>query len=149
LKDSNYKRPESVLVVVHTHAGEVLMLQRREPEDFWQSVTGSLKRGESPLAAAHRELREETGLEADIIDCHITNRFPIHPAWRARFAPGTETNLEHVFRAEFASRPEVHLNPREHGAYRWLPRSAAAELASSWTNRDAILGCVAHQAGGS
>ncbi len=118
------------------------MLQRCQPPDFWQSVTGSLMRGESPLAAAQRELREETGLEADIIDCHKTNRFPIHPVWRARYAPGTETNLEHVFRAEFANRPEVCLNPQEHQSYRWLQRAAAAELASSWTNRDAIINHV-------
>jgi dATP pyrophosphohydrolase len=147
LNDSDYKRPESVLVVVHTRAGEVLMLERREPAGFWQSVTGSLEWGESPAAAARRELREETRLEVDIIDCHKTNRFPIHPAWRARYAPGTETNLEHVFRVEFSDRPEVSLNPREHGAYRWLPREAAAELASSWTNRDAILDYVIHGQG--
>jgi dATP pyrophosphohydrolase len=142
LKNSDYKRPESVLVVVHTRAGEVLMLQRRQPPDFWQSVTGSLKWGESPLVAAQRELREETGLEGEIIDCHKTNRFPMHPVWRARYAPGTDTNLEHVFRAEFASRPEVGLNPQEHQSCRWLSRAAAAELASSWTNRDAILDYV-------
>ncbi len=123
------------------------MLQRREPADFWQSVTGSLEWGESPFAAARRELREETGLEVDIIDCHKTNRFPIHPAWRARYAPETETNLEHVFRAEFTSRPEISVNPREHSSYRWLPRTAAAELASSWTNRDAILDYVIHGQG--
>ena len=125
------------------------MLQRREPEDFWQSVTGSLRWGESPSAAAQRELHEETGLEADIIDCCKTNRFPIHPVWRARYAPGTETNLEHVFHAEFANRPEVRLNPREHQLSCWLAREAAAELASSWTNRDAILDYVAQQPGGS
>ena len=125
------------------------MLQRCQPPDFWQSVTGSLMRGESPLAAAQRELREETGLEADIIDCHQTNRFPIHPAWRARYAPDTETNLEHVFRAEFTSRPAVRLNPQEHQSYRWLRRAAAAELASSRTNRDAILDSMVHIPGGS
>jgi dATP pyrophosphohydrolase len=149
LKDSDYKRPESVLVVVHTRAGEVLMLERREPAGFWQSVTGSLEWGELPAAAACRELREETGLEVDIIDCHKTNRFPIHPAWRARYAPETETNLEHVFRAEYASRPEISLNPREHRSCRWLPRASAAELAGSWTNRDAILDFVVQQPEGS
>ena len=61
----SYKRPESVLVVIHTERGEVLQLRRREPADFWQSVTGSLHAGETPLQAAIREVREETGLAAD------------------------------------------------------------------------------------
>ncbi|HEX6549558.1 MAG TPA: dihydroneopterin triphosphate diphosphatase, partial [Gammaproteobacteria bacterium] len=34
-----FKRPESVLVVIYTSRGEVLQLRRREPADFWQSVT--------------------------------------------------------------------------------------------------------------
>ncbi|MGD8932832.1 MAG: NUDIX domain-containing protein, partial [Chromatiales bacterium] len=49
-----YKRPESVLVVVYTAGGEVLLLRRTRPRDFWQSVTGSLHWGESPRQAARR-----------------------------------------------------------------------------------------------
>lgn len=42
----NYKRPESVLVVIYANSsGRVLMLQRRDDPDFWQSVTGSLEEG--------------------------------------------------------------------------------------------------------
>lgn len=41
-----YKRPESVLVVIYARqSGRVLMLQRRDDPDFWQSVTGSLEAG--------------------------------------------------------------------------------------------------------
>ena len=64
-KPPSWKRPESVLVVVYTAADEVLVLLRRQPPDFWQSVTGSLRWDEThPLDAARRELREETGLDA-------------------------------------------------------------------------------------
>lgn len=135
----HYKRPESVLVVVYNHSGEVLLLQRRQPADFWQSVTGSLKRDESPLAAARRELREETGLDVAVHDCRQSHTFDILPAWRARYAPGTTRNREHVFTAPCGGRPEIRLNPDEHRAYCWLPRAAAAVQASSRTNRDAIL----------
>lgn len=137
-----YKRPESVLVVVYTAAGEVLVLRRRQPPDFWQSVTGSLRWDETePLAAARRELGEETGLgdEVEIVACGVTNRFPILPAWRHRYAPNVTENVEHVFRVLLPERRPILLNPAEHGEYQWLPRAAAAAKVASWTNRDAIV----------
>lgn len=137
-----YKRPESVLVVVYTPSGEVLLLERRAPPGYWQSVTGSLEPDESPRAAAERELHEETGLRLPVTDCRQRNRFPIHPAWQARYAPGTPHNREHVFRAQCETPQPVVLNAAEHRGYRWLARAAAAELASSATNRRAILDYV-------
>ena len=115
------------------------MLQRCQPPDFWQSVTGSLQPGETPLQAARRELREETGLAIGLQDCGKTSEFPIHPAWRERYAPGVDTNREHVFLAQCTRRPEILLNPQEHLACCWLPREQAVQRASSYTNRDAIL----------
>jgi dATP pyrophosphohydrolase len=59
-----YKLPVSVLVLVHTAALEVLLLERAARPGFWQSVTGSLDRLDEPLeTAAARELKEETGME--------------------------------------------------------------------------------------
>lgn len=137
----DYKRPHSVLVLVYTGAGEVLMLRRTSPENFWQSVTGSLQRGESPRQAALRELYEETGLRAAhlMVDCRRWVRFPIVEPWRARYAPGTLTNLEHWFRVPLPDRRLIRLNRTEHSALRWLPRGRAARLAGSWSNRWAIL----------
>ena len=45
------KLPLSVLVVVHTAAMEVLLLERAARPGFWQSVTGSLDRPDEPYAA--------------------------------------------------------------------------------------------------
>lgn len=139
-----YKRPESVLVVVYTADTEVLMLRRVSPADFWQSVTGSLLWGESPDQAARRELAEETGLQAGdvLLDCQRQNTFPIVPPWIARYAPGVVTNTEYVFSVALPRRQPIRLNPLEHGGFQWLQRDAAAGLASSYTNRQAILDCV-------
>jgi len=137
----DFKRPESVLVVIYTEHGDVLRLRRCIPLDFWQSVTGSLHYGETPRQAAIREVREETGLLADerLTDSSIVNSYPIHPAWHAKFAPEVTENIEYVFSLRLPARTTIRLDPAEHAEYRWLPRVEAAVLASSRTDREAIL----------
>ncbi len=141
---NTFKRPESVLVLVYTVAGEVLMLRRRQPDNFWQSVTGSLEGSETPEQAARRELLEETGLavSAGLVDCKKTNRFPIRPAWRRRYAADVSHNTEHVFRLALTERLAIHIDLAEHLEYQWLDRESAVALASSYTNREAILAWV-------
>ena len=130
--------------MIHTLDGKVLRLLRREPADFWQSVTGSLLENETPLKAALREVREETGLDADtgLADSGIVNRYPIHPAWRQRYAPGVHENTEHVFSLLLSEPVDIKLSPDEHLECRWLPRETAAALATSVTDRAAILALV-------
>ncbi|MEA5445997.1 dihydroneopterin triphosphate diphosphatase [Gammaproteobacteria bacterium AB-CW1] len=138
---SAFKRPKSVLVLVYTPDAEVLVLERRKPAAFFQSVTGSLEWGESAHAAAARELREETGLDPDPapVDCGLTAEFEIHPAWRDRFPPGTETNHETVFCWQAPGRVPIQLRPDEHVSWQWLPFDRALNALSSWTNRRALL----------
>lgn len=136
---SDYKRPESVLIVIYTQASEVLLLRRCRPPDFWQSVTGSLEWEEDMFTAAQRELKEETGLEGglDLINCQVTNRFPIHPAWQTRYGNARE-NIEYVFRLLLPSRVPILLNPSEHCEYVWLSKEHATTQVTSYTNRYAI-----------
>ena len=135
-----YKRPESVLVVIYTRTGEVLLLQRRKPEGYWQSVTGSLEWDEMPRQAACRELVEETGLSDEgLHDCKQKHRFTIFAVWRDRYAPDVTENTEHVFRLQIDATKDIKLDESEHKGYRWFPKAEAAALASSYTNRDAIL----------
>jgi dihydroneopterin triphosphate diphosphatase len=133
------KRPESVLVVVYTRGAEVLMLERRVPPGWWQSVTGSLEPGEQPWEAAVREVAEETGLAPHgLLDLGMRERFTIAPAWRERFAPGVTENLEHAFALRIAEPVAVQLDPLEHLQFAWLPLPEARERAASWSNRVAI-----------
>ncbi len=138
-----YKIPESVLVVIHTPALEVLMLKRTDRPDYWQSVTGSLDaEDEPPEQAAVREVAEETGFDARryrLVDWRIENRFRIYD-WRLPlYRPGVTHNIEHVFGLAVPRESEVRLAPREHTLHEWLPWREAAQKCLSWSNRDAIL----------
>jgi len=136
------KFPVSVLVIVHTAGGEVLLLERAGRPALWQSVTGSLDRpDEAPAAAARRELHEETGIEApagDLKRWNLTYTFEIFEQWRHRFQPGTTHNTEHVFSLELPAPVPAVLAADEHVASVWLPWREAAAKCFSWSNRDAI-----------
>jgi dATP pyrophosphohydrolase len=135
-----YKIPESVLVVVHTRALDVLLLERARQPGFWQSVTGSREAHDADIAAtARRELAEETGLSAGTLsDWGIENRYDIWPQWRARYAPDVTHNTEHVFGFQIDSPIAATLDPREHIAQLWLPWRQAMAKTFSPTNRAAI-----------
>ena len=137
-----YKIPISVLVVVHTPALEVLLLERADRPGFWQSVTGSQEQeGELLRDTAARELKEETGLDAaryELSDWQKQNRYEIYRNWRSRYAPGVTHNAEHVFGLQLPRPQEVVLAPRDHVRYQWLPWQEAAEKVFSWSNAEAI-----------
>lgn len=135
------RRPESVLVVVHTDDAQVLLLKRREPFEFWQSVTGSLKDDETHSEAAVRELQEETGLtdEGELRYSDVSRHFEIDPRWRDRFQPGVVENEEFEWRYRLAAVIDVTINTMEHSEYQWLPIERAIEAVWSWTNRDALM----------
>jgi dihydroneopterin triphosphate diphosphatase len=138
----SHKQPVSVLVVIHTTALDVLLLERAAHPGFWQSVTGSREDSEMPIETARREVLEETGIDTttgQLIDWRMTNTFEIFPEWRHRYAPGVTHNVEHVFSLQLANQPNIVTTPDEHRDCQWLPWREAAERCFSWTNRDAIL----------
>jgi dATP pyrophosphohydrolase len=136
------KLPVSVLVVVHTLAREVLLLERAQRPGYWQSVTGSLDRSDEALeTAAAREVLEETAIDAAqgrLSRWNVANTFEIYLHWRQRFAPGVTHNTEHVFGLALRQRVAVKIAPAEHVAFAWLPWREAAAKCFSWSNRDAI-----------
>jgi len=139
----SYKIPRSVLVLVHTAAREVLLLERALRPGYWQSVTGSVEYEDEPLErAARRELQEETGIDAALgrlARWNVVYTFEIYQQWRGRFAPDVLHNVEHVFALELAARAPVRIAADEHLGFEWLPWREAAAKCFSWSNRDAIV----------
>lgn len=135
------KTPISALVLIHTKDLQVLIMERADKAGFWQSVTGSLELGETPLDAAIREVQEETGLDTkqyDLQDWHASNVYEIYPHWRHRYASGVTENTEHLFGLELPSALPIKLAPDEHVRYEWVNWREAAKRVFSWTNVDAL-----------
>ncbi|WP_019560894.1 MULTISPECIES: dihydroneopterin triphosphate diphosphatase [Caldimonas] len=142
------KIPQSVLVVIHSPALEVLLLERADRPGYWQSVTGSKERLDEPLVqTCIREVAEETGIvigcEAvpmtNLVDWGLRNVYEIYPVWRHRYAAGVTHNTEHVFGLRVPRDTPIRLAPREHLQYVWLPWREAADRCFSPSNAEAVL----------
>ena len=127
------------MIVIYTAGGEFLLLERRRPPGFWQSVTGSLEWGETADAAARRELLEETGItQGRLCNLQWTQVYEILPSFGKKYAPGITRNLEHAFALKLPERVPVSLSDSEHVRYRWSNAAGAIATVSSSTNRAVI-----------
>ena len=143
-----HKIPESVLVVIHSADLQVLLIERADKPDFWQSVTGSKDAVDEPLVeTAIREVFEETGIRIGSVevpmenlrDWQLSNVYEIYPVWRHRYAPGVTQNTEHVFGLCVPRDIAIALAPREHLQFQWLPWREAADRCFSPSNAEALL----------
>jgi dihydroneopterin triphosphate diphosphatase len=138
-----FKIPQSVLVVIHTPSLQVLLINRADAPNYWQSVTGAKDFEDEPLdATARREVMEETDIDCAVgrlEDWNLENIYDIYPRWLHRYAPGVTRNAEHVFGLCVPEGTPVTLNPREHTAFKWLPWREAADACFSPSNAEAIL----------
>jgi dATP pyrophosphohydrolase len=154
----HYKIPESVLVVIHSPAREVLLIERADQPGYWQSVTGSKDRpDESLVETCVREVAEETGIRLaasaaagdasdsasvplnNLRDWELVNVYEIYPIWRHRYAAHVTHNTEHVFGLTVPRDVVITLAPREHVRHVWLPWREAADRCFSPSNAEAIL----------
>ncbi len=148
MSSAPFKIPESVLVVIHTPALDVLLIERADRPGFWQSVTGSKDALDEPLHdTCVREVEEETGITigsaavpiSALRDWQLVNVYELYPVWRRRYAPGVTHNTEHVFGLCVPAGTPVRLSPREHIHHQWLPWREAADRCFSPSNAEAVL----------
>jgi lipoyl(octanoyl) transferase len=119
----------TVSVVPVAADGRLLLLRRSaERGGFWQQVTGRVEPGETPEAAARRELLEETGADAAVVPLGYRHAFALDPSLN-RVRPGELVIVEET---AFAARLPAGFCPAlsaEHAEAEWVaPDAAAARL---------------------
>jgi len=118
-------------VAVYARRGErVLVIEHRRLQT-WLPIGGELEAGETPIEAARRELREETGLEGHFRP--LQGALDGVPAgligYEEHEAGSKGLHMNFVFVCEVA--PEADVKPNdEFGAWRWVDRAELSQLES-------------------
>lgn len=111
IDDSNDKKAVTTLIV--SKDGLVLAVSRKDDHTMWSMPGGKVDPGETPVEAASRELKEETGLDAHELS-------PIHSAFDGEYVCTT-----------FACDAEGAIDTEESGLIRWVTPQVLCDPESS------------------
>jgi 8-oxo-dGTP diphosphatase len=112
------RRHQGALVAVHV--GPSLLLLRSSYRAAWNFPGGSVRRGETPEAAARRELAEEIGL--------VVTGAQLHPMGEAQGLYDGRRDRVFFFALWFDRLPRLRLDNREIIGARLVPREDLRDL---------------------
>jgi len=107
--------------------GETVLVMHRARDGIWNVPAGQIEDGESFEDGAARELMEEAGLEADLIDLDMPIWYEVEPQFQHLYAAGEYRVLVGSYAAVAPAGWEPTLN-HEHDDYRWCSLRDAVEL---------------------
>jgi 8-oxo-dGTP pyrophosphatase MutT (NUDIX family) len=112
-------RLTGVTIIARNHAGDVLLVRHNYGRRHWTLPGGGVRRGEEPIAAAHREFREELGCTVELLEASGTHKSILYGARLTR----------HLFTGRIDRTPEP--DGREVGEARFFRRDALPRQCSS------------------
>ena len=114
---------EISLTFAEDNSGQILLMWR-QPWDseggLWDVPGGGIDPGETMIESALREFKEESGIRLSEKDVKHFKTVYVQK-------PGRDFVM-HLYYTSFRGRPEVMLNPEEHGEFKWMAPEEAKKL---------------------